>query len=585
MTLPQIVALDIPFEDRYMARNTNVHYDKRNKLTYYEGDITAIPAQLKPYIASDYSYTRWLQDQFNGSIQPAQLSHTVFTPQPHQLVGANAIAHTYARKTRGFILADGTGVGKTLTMVAGLCSIARLKKKTSKRPLKVCVVCPKSAMATWRYTLHSYPQSTSLRVMLMTYHSVANKLLTKPATAKSAKTTRTAHKRTARLGTPKINFDVIIFDEAHYLKNYGSSNIAYAGVSLAGLNKPYTQGVSPFVIFASATPASTPLHWASMSSLLAPLINPRIRKTITPDMWGSFLFDEGFHVAKTKSGWVWNRPKSWGTESAEDKAIRDNNAREDTTRIMKALSSPNAPYLMREPTDLNGWKSQPIEPYYIELSSTEQELYNQAWLEFRNHLNLARKGQSNPQDSLVQRLRFRQKASYIKAPYIAEHIAELIEEGNQVFVGCEFLETIDIIGSCLDKNHIPYSRITGQTLDREEQRLAFQKGHTQVLLCNITEALSAHAQETLPDGSYATPNPRVTIIADVRQNPNDCVQQMGRAHRNGQVSPCQFPLIIGTVDEVVMSDFIYKAKNMKTMRLESSADYLDIVFSQLLSKA
>jgi superfamily II DNA helicase RecQ len=70
----------------------------------------------------------------------------------------------------------------------------------------------------------------------------------------------------------------------------------------------------------------------------------------------------------------------------------------------------------------------------------------------------------------------------------------------------------------------------------------------------------------------------MTIIADVRENPNDCVQQMGRAHRDGQESPCEFPLLLGTVDEKVMGSFIRSCANMKTMKADSDPEYLDRIF-------
>ena len=165
---------------------------------------------------------------------------------------------------------------------------------------------------------------------------------------------------------------------------------------------------------------------------------------------------------------------------------------------------------------------------------------------------------------------------------IADHAADLVEEGNQVFIGCEFLETVDLILEGLRKRKIPAVEFTGRAAgERESNRLRFQKGEAKVIVANVAEAVSFHAGESLPDGSRATMAQRISIIADVRQNPNDCIQQMGRAHREGQCSPCEFPVILDTVDVKVMDSFIKKARNLNQMKAADDPDYLDRVFEDL----
>ena len=590
--------LEVPFDRRYEARNAGAKYDAKTKTSYYDGPL---PDKLAAWKSQDYSYTRWVEDQLNKKVRPVALGPVMFTPREHQAAAAVKMRESFDDGWPGFLIADSTGLGKTLSITAGVCSVAKARHATKSKPLKTLVVCPKGAMGVWRQTFKAYEPSTTLRPLIINYQQL-NKLIKPPAGAgkprktKTGKTrkpsARTTNRQIARNGTPKINFDVIVFDESHYLKNYGSSGMSLAACTIARLDEPYAKGKSPFVIYSTATPGSTPLNLAIMSPILAKAIDPNKRKHIKPGDWGRFLADEGFHVSKGKSGWNWVTIPWYGAKSDDPKerakyergkakaqALMD----EDTKRIGEALARPSSPFLSRDPTQLKNWPKQPVEPFYIELDAEGKQMYEDAWTRFRGFLQLKQKGQTDPKDALTENLRFRQKASLLKAPVIAEHAADLVAEGNQVFIGCEFLETVDVIMSALKAKRIPVAEFTGRAAaTREANRIAFQKGECKVIIANVAEAVSFHAGESLPDGSKATSAQRISIIADVRQNPNDCIQQMGRAHRDGQCSPVEFPVILDTVDVKVMDSFIKKARNLNNMKAESDPDYLDRVFADML---
>jgi superfamily II DNA or RNA helicase len=593
--------LEVPFEDRYEARNAGVKYDAKLKMSYVEGDV---PNRLQRWASLDYSYPRWIEDQMNGRLAPVALGPTLFSPYPHQERAAKAILGAYTKGLPGFLIADSTGLGKTLSIVAGIADIAKQRGASSKRRLKVLISCPKGAMPVWRQTLKSYADSQLLRPMILNYQQL-QKLLKEPSSmkkesskARKAKTgtgRKHAKSRAARNltrdGEPRINFDIIVYDESHYLKNYGSSNMSMAAANIAKLHQPYHRGKSPFIVYSTATPGSTPLHLAIMSPLLSRLIDPSLSKHIDPKQWGSFLHDEGFHVSRknASSPWSWISVPWYGAhstdpkerkkyEDAKKKTLAIQNA--DTERIGSAWSSSSG-YIARDPSDLKGWPLQQVEPYYIELDAQGREAYDEAWTRFRSFLRLKSKGQSDPKSALTENLRFRQKASLLKAPTIAEHALDLVDEGKQVFIGCQFLETVDTIEKILTARKAKWTEVSGRVDDKVANRLIFQRGEANIVLCTVTEAVSFHAGETLPDGSKATMNDRVTIMADIRQNPNDCIQQMGRCHREGRHSLCEFPVILDTVDVKVMESFITKARNLKKMKQESDPDYLDRVFEEM----
>lgn len=585
--------VDVPFEQRFLARGAGVKYDSVNRVSYVDGPV---PRSIASWVSEDYSYARWVEDSMNGVVRPARAGGARFTPRPHQAAAAEAILDAYRAGSPGFLIADSTGLGKTLSIIAGVVAIARSRRCTPLRKLKVLVVCPKGAIPVWRQTFHAYPESVCLRPLVINYQQL-NKLIKPPADVRRGKdkrgrrmSTRVKNRRTAANGIPRIHFDVVVFDESHYLKNYKSSAVSLSAETIACLQDDYVRGRKPFVVYSTATPGSSPLNLAIMSPMLAPLVNPRTRKHIAPGEWGKFLSDNGFHVKHTKTGWSWVTAPWYGANSKDPAERRRHemlvrksreDQQRDVRRIGDALGTPNAPYLARDPSDVRGWPVQQVEPLYIELGPDDLAAYNEAWGEFRQYLNLKARGQADPKDGLTKRLRFRQKASLLKVPMIAQHAMELVDSGKQVFIGCQFLETVDGIERILTKHRMKYAEVSGRVDDRESQRLSFQRGEARIILCTVTEAISCHAGETLPDGSRATMNDRVTIIADVRENPNDCIQQMGRCHREGMFSLCEFPLIVNTVDEKVMLTFVDKARNLKTMKNEDDPEYLDKVFSKL----
>ena len=596
-----VTILDVPFDRRYDARNAGAVYDKTRKISYYKG--RDLPHALTSMRSQDYSYARWIEDDLNGRVRMPTPGPVVFAPRPHQTRAAEAISRAWAMGSPGFLLADSTGLGKTLSIVDGVCEIAAARHATPDHRLKVLIVCPLGAIPVWRQTLRAYPPTIALRPMIINYQRLLSLLRdttaarSERAKSKNAKTRRgrsSARRRAtrdvAREGEPIIRFDVIVYDEAHYLKNYGSSQMSLAAASIARLHHPYRRPSSPFVVYSTATPAATPLQLAIMGPTLGPVLHHG-HEPVDPTDWGRFLSDEGYHVSRrdARSPWTWISAPWYGAKStdpaerkrhrlAEDNARRAQN--EDTSRIGKALTGARA-YLARTPDDLRGWPRQNSVPYLIELDPEGVAAYDAAWTRFRRTVRLGLKGQVDPKDALTEQLRFRQKSSILKAPTVAEHAADLVDAGNQVFIGCEFHETMDLIESTLDKRRVKWVEVSGRRTDRTAARIAFQNGDAPVVVCSVKEAISFHASESLPDGSTATTADRVTIIADVRQNPNDTVQMMGRCHRDGQASLCEFPVIVGTVDEKVVGSFITKVRNMKTMMGADDPDYLTRVFEEV----
>lgn len=568
--------LELPWGVRFPG----VSYDSKLKVAYYEGD--RLPGFLSFFKVPAFSYGEWVQEQLNRRNVVHERGPSTFIPKPHQVIGAKRIAAMHQRGWSGFLLADHTGTGKTLTSLAGLTLAAKTAGFTKSNRAKVLIVAPKGVLPVWRHTIAAYIGSLNYLKPLVINYQQLQKLLkvTEPAPSKAkapakGKTKRKVKKtrQVARDGKPIIDFDFIVFDESQYLKNYPSSNVSLAAEKLAKLDKPYKVGSSPYTIFSSATPGSTPLNFAVMSGFMAKLLKPGLTKYIAPKDWGAFLIELGFDVKKGKNGYLW-ATMPWNTKDKtpaekiayeKDVAAAKASQRKDTKRIGDALTRPDAPFIMRSPKNIAGWPEQQLIALPLELDAQERQFYQQAWTQFRTWLRLT-PSHKDPKGALVENLRYRQKTSLLRIPSLVERTVEWIEDDKQVYISLEFIESLEKLQEALEKKKISVVEISGRNAaEREQQRLKFQRGQAQVALCTVVAGISLHAGETLPDGTKATNAERITVLADIRQNPLDSLQALGRAHRDGQNSLAFIPYIEDSVDNKVVERFINKVINTEVM--------------------
>lgn len=573
-------------------RHPKVRYDAVKKVYVYEG--SELPPNLEDYGSEDFSYQRWVEDDANGFVKLPQRGANVFTPRDHQKVAGKCIFDAYRTGWAGFLEADKTGLGKTLSTLTGLAYIISKDPRfgEGKRLPKLLVVCPKRVIPVWRNTLRAYPLAgMKMRVMVTNYQSL-KKLIQPPKEAHTKKKQRTKDRLIATKGKPRVAWDFVIFDESHYLKNYPSSTTSLMAARVAQLDEPYTRGKSPFVISATATPGATPLNFATMAPWLAPLLSDKEdAKAVTPDGWGAFLQDIGFAVSEGKVGWNWAVLPFYGKDADDPKIRRayelkyrevKAKQREDAGRIGQALKSEGAPFIMRSPKDIAGWPEQQIIPLPIALDQEGRATYKEAWARFRDFLRLPPAKQDS-QAKMVEALRYRQKSSMLKVKDLSEQVIEWVEEGNQVYVSCEFIETLEKYGEALEKAGIPYVTTTGATKDVEVPRLQFQKGKAKVVLSTLLEGVSFHSKEQLPDGTLATAAPRITLMQDLRQNNLSNEQAFGRCHRDGENSLLYIPFFADTVDERIIASFTNKTANMKKMTGSSDedAELLERIFEEV----
>lgn len=533
--------LNVPFEERAIAGHYGAEWNPNKRAHMYTGG--PLPATLSPYRSAPYSWERWIEDDLNGSI--LRETNTIgpgFTPRPHQTVAVKAILRSAKAGARGFLLADDVGVGKTLStgLAVRLMGMVRPTQR-------VLIVCPLAVVPHWRRTIADINPPPDMRFCVINYDRLKH-LLSTPKSAASAKRKRTKNQRTARDGESLVDWDVVVFDESHQLKNM-SAQRSMAAARIAKYHKPAAE--APFVLWLSATAGQNPTELSYLAPLLAQVTGSKASELRD---FGPWLEEQGFHVTFEPRWKKWE----WTGDPAE--------RQRDISHMRKLLFDRRVPVAMRRlPTDIAGWPEVQRILLPVDLSHVNRVRYLAAWTEFRREMRLMQRGK-NPKGGLVAQLRFRQKASLLRVDGTAAHALDLLANGHQVAISVQFIETLDAIKESLESAKVKVAVMDGRNpADRESERLRFQRGDARVVLFTPAEGFSLHQAELLADGSKASNNPRSLIVHDPRYSGIQAIQIEGRAHRDGQAANAYYAFSVGTVEEKVLATLLDRMESTKSL--------------------
>jgi superfamily II DNA or RNA helicase len=168
-----------------------------------------------------------------------------------------------------------------------------------------------------------------------------------------------------------------------------------------------------------------------------------------------------------------------------------------------------------------------------------------------------------------------------KLDLLMELMPELLEEGRKILVFSQFTRMIALIEDKLNQRDIAYTKLTGQTVDRDSAIERFKSGEVNVFLISL-KAGGIGLNLTEAD---------TVIIYDPWWNPAVETQAADRAHRIGQDKPVFVYKLIteNTVEEKMvamqerkraLADGIYK-DGMQEESLQLTADDLTALFEPL----
>ncbi len=447
-------------------------------------------------------------------------------PRPHQAEAIRAILAARAEERPGFLLGDMTGLGKTLSVWG---AIAAMPERA------VLIVCPKGAMPQWRRTIRD-SRLADKDVTLLNYERTKS-LLALPA-ASGRRSVRAKNNELAKLGRPKRVWPLVVFDEAHRLRNPTSQQ----GQACRRMAE-----AAAFTVYASATAGQAPHELSYLGALLGHAVGRPVETTADFRALMQHL-----KIGRAKGRW-----QNWSWEP---------NARDQETMAGLLYRGPDAIGLRRRPADIAGWPEvqRDLAPTALDAPPSASTT--------RPGASSAANGASPAARTARRRwaadLRFRQKASLIRVAGTVDLAEDLLQAGEQVAVSVAFLETGAALVEAFTGRGWRAGAIDGtRTAEANEAvRVAFQRGELDAVVFTVTESISLHRNE-LPGGE----RPRSLIVHDMRHSAIQLSQIEGRCHRDGERAAILFAYAEGTVEERVAATVIARMAGMDRMAGEDTS--------------
>src|ERR1700722_13912809 len=542
------IILDIPFTYRDVAAQAGARWDSENKVYFVDKrPDQELPVELVGFEPKEFSWEEKIQRRSSGQPFPDVPPQKQIRLKPHQLEAVREIFLAYQEGYPGFLLADDVGLGKTFAAWASILKI--LESSEEKR--KILIVCPLGVVAHWRSSIGWMGTNRWVEeVVILNYDRLGKIFETKPR--KGSK--KISKRDLARRGAASETFDVVLFDESHALKNLSALRSKFS-------IKLYES--AQMIFWLSATAGQNPLELGYLLPILAKKTGDRALSTKDFEQWCAQNLPG---VSRGAFGaWSWAGGK------------------EDEAEIRLLLFDPDKKgvkaALRRRPADLIGWPEVNRIVHLVELDGMAKHLYRLAWEEFKKALdgtaNLSKQRAALAQSEAV--IRLRQKSSLLKAEDTIEVCQELLDNGRQVAISCEFLATMDAMEEALTAKKIEHARIDGQRTNtsqsKESERLRYQRGETQVVLFNVAEGISLHEGETNNGGNNV---PRCQIDHDLRWSAIQAHQIDGRSHRDGKFAQVYWVVAKETIDTRVAEVLLRKLESMGNLQGDSTTDFEEI---------
>jgi SNF2 family DNA or RNA helicase len=435
----------------------------------------------------------------------------------------------------GGCLADDMGLGKTVQVLAALAG------RTSNEPrLPSLVVMPRTLVFNWKVEASRF--APDLRVVDYTGSGRHRTAIDQDEADLVITTYGTLRRDAARLA--KVQFDYVILDEAHAIKNAATAS-------------------------AKATRLLQARHRLALTG--TPVQNS------LADLWSLFEF---------------LNPGMLGTASefAKD-GVFGRNPDEESRRLLAAAVRP---FVLRRTKaavarELPARSEQTI---YCDLDSDQRRAYDELRDHYRRSL-LARVTDDTLGRAKIQvleaLLRLRQAACHpglldkakagepsAKLEVLVSHLSEVVAEGHKVLVFSQFTSLLRIVRDRLDREGIVYEYLDGRTRDRQARVDRFQgDAACPVFLISLK---AGGLGLNLTAAEYV-------FLLDPWWNPAIEAQAIDRSHRIGQTRAVfAYRLITrGTVEEKVL-ELQETKRGLATAIIEADANLLQTLTREDLER-
>jgi SWI/SNF-related matrix-associated actin-dependent regulator 1 of chromatin subfamily A len=355
----------------------------------------------------------------------------------------------------GCILADDMGLGKSAqSIIAALESGAK----------KILVVCPSSAKINWEREINVFCKDTTIidgKNWSEAKFTIINfDILKNFHTLIEGRRQLTPEEMLqVKRDLANANFDLVIIDEAHYLKN----NDSIRGKIMVELTVKHN---IPKVWLLTGTPvANRPMDFFNLLKII---------KSPIAENWKHFAirYCDGKKFFKTlKNG---QKKQIWITDGASN---LDELASKTKNIIIRRLK-----------TDVLDMPDKVITPMYHRLNIKEWVGYENLWGEYLQKRTSEGKRNGSLQKDLVELILLRQFIAAAAIPYTIEMVENAIDMGRKVIIFTSFTEELEILANHFGKLAVKHNGPMSTT-QKQKSVDAFQKNSkVKVFIGNIKSA-------------------------------------------------------------------------------------------------
>lgn len=420
-------------------------------------------------------------------------------------------------KNKKCILADDMGLGKTYQSI-----VAALEVDAE----RVLIVCPSSLKINWMREIQNFCEDVSIikgkywdpdRFTIINYDILKNFHTIKERGKKY-------EDWEVRREIVEFNPDLIILDEAHFVKNHKSIR----GKILKDISKKYSP---ERVWLLTGTPiANRPMDYFNLLSIIdSPVTNNWVHYAKT--------YCEGMRFKK-------GGRFVWVTTGAS-------NLEELSTKTKRTI-------LRRKKEDVLDLPEKLITPVYLELENVDG--YKNVWEDYMEQRRLDGK-KGNPAKDLVEMTLLRTFIAMETVPYTIEKTEEALELGKKTIIFCNFNDEMDsFINHFGDKCVC----VRGGMSDKQKQRAVdrFQEDDSCMVFVGQIKAAGVGLTLTAAE---------IVIMNSLDWVPGNHEQAEDRAYRIGQNKTVNiyYMLIDDTIDTLVWDILNEKKKVIGTIMGET----------------
>ena len=407
--------------------------------------------------------------------------------------------------SKRFILADDMGLGKTTsTIIAALESGAK----------KVLIICPASLKINWSREIENYTDNSIYICEGKNFSSDHHFVIVNYDIIKNFHDIK--DKETSQIINSK--FDLVIIDEAHYIKNSQAQRTKLINHFVKNINRVWLLTGTPIT--------SRPIDYYNLLSLV---------ESPVAQNWMAYVirFCEGYQF---RAG----QRKVWNVNGAS-------NLDELRERTSKQI-------LRRLKTDVLDLPEKIISPIYLRLKSKEYEnLMGEYFDWFRNN----KEESSSLTIQFSKLMKVRQVIAEEKISQTIELAENILEQGKKVIIFSNFTEPLKRIHEHFGKMSV---YLDGSTSKPARQKAVddFQDSDKVKVFCGNIKAAGVGITLTSAE---------VVIFNDLSFVPSDHSQAEDRAYRYGQKNSVlvYYPLFENTIEGAIYDILIRKKGIFETV--------------------